>query len=85
MTTPPQIWHSNGLPLGDLPLPTGLRRFRKKPVIVEAWQTDRMMQIETQEGLMTADPGDWIIRGVAGEIYPCKPAIFAATYDPVGD
>lgn len=29
-----------------------------------------------------ADPGDWIIKGVAGEFYPCKPGIFAATYEP---
>jgi hypothetical protein len=30
---------------------------------------------------MCAGPGDWIIRGVKGEIYPCKPDIFAATYE----
>jgi hypothetical protein len=29
-----------------------------------------------------ASPGDWIIKGVKGEFYPCKPDIFAATYDP---
>lgn len=39
--------------------------------------------IETLEGNMTAQPGDWIIRGVAGELYPCKPDIFDATYEPV--
>ncbi len=33
---------------------------------------------------MTGERGDWIIRGVKGEFYPCKPDIFAATYDPVG-
>ena len=38
--------------------------------------------IETLEGVMWAQPGDWIIRGVAGEFYPCKPDIFAATYEP---
>jgi hypothetical protein len=32
---------------------------------------------------MRAEKGDWIIRGVKGEIYPCKPDIFAATYDEV--
>lgn len=37
--------------------------------------------ISTLEGTMTASNGDWIIRGVKGELYPCKPAIFAATYD----
>ena len=38
--------------------------------------------IETMEGDMTASPGDWIIKGVKGEFYPCKPDIFAATYGP---
>lgn len=38
--------------------------------------------IHTLEGDMTAEPNDWIIRGVKGEFYPCKPDIFAATYDP---
>ena len=36
--------------------------------------------IATLEGIMTASPGDWIIRGVAGEFYPCKNEIFEATY-----
>jgi hypothetical protein len=40
------------------------------------------MLIDTLEGVMEARPGDWIIRGVKGELYPCKPDIFAATYDP---
>lgn len=39
------------------------------------------MKISTLEGVMTAQRGDWIIRGVKGEIYPCKPDIFAATYE----
>lgn len=34
------------------------------------------------EAKHVANPGDWIIRGVQGEFYPCKPDIFAATYDP---
>jgi hypothetical protein len=38
--------------------------------------------IPTLEGDHEAKPGDWIICGVAGEIYPCKPEIFAATYEP---
>lgn len=37
--------------------------------------------IGTLEGEMQAMPGDWVIRGVNGEIYPCKPDIFAKTYD----
>ncbi len=39
--------------------------------------------IPTLEGDHRADVGDWIIRGVKGEHYPCKPDIFTATYDPV--
>ena len=41
------------------------------------------LAIPTLEGLMTADENDWIIRGVKGELYPCKPDIFAATYESV--
>lgn len=40
------------------------------------------LKIYTLEGKMLASPGDWIIRGVKGEFYPCKPDIFAATYEP---
>ena len=39
--------------------------------------------IPTLEGEHIATPGDWIIKGVKGECYPCKPDIFAATYDAV--
>jgi hypothetical protein len=41
--------------------------------------------IKTLEGTMRAVQGDWIIQGVKGEIYPCKPDIFEATYEPVGE
>ena len=37
--------------------------------------------INTLEGTMTASSGDWIIQGVKGELYPCKPDIFSASYD----
>lgn len=40
------------------------------------------MSIPTLEGAMKAMPGDWIIRGVNGEFYPCKPDIFEKTYEP---
>lgn len=45
--------------------------------------SDGRLFIPTLEGDMTASPGDWIIRGVQGEFYPCKPEIFKATYEPV--
>ena len=44
---------------------------------------DPHLEIDTLEGVMKASPGDWIIRGVQGEFYPCKPDIFEATYEPV--
>lgn len=39
--------------------------------------------VETLEGNMRATPGDWIIKGIKGEFYPCKPDIFEATYETV--
>ena len=82
------------------------RRFRKKPVVIEAVQWDGTnyrdvydlydsegdkealqgafgaLLIPTLEGDMEASPGDWIIKGIKGEFYPCKPDIFEATYEP---
>jgi hypothetical protein len=87
-------------------------RFRKKPVVIEAWHFDwrdgegipdiagvkfhhwaqhpsgkmcpdpATAYVQTLEGPLHVTRGDWIIRGVKGEIYPCKPDIFAETYDP---
>lgn len=44
--------------------------------------TPHILQIQTLEGDMNATAGDWIIKGVQGEFYPCKPDIFDATYEP---
>lgn len=43
------------------------------------------MQIQTLEGTMTAQLGDFVIKGVKGEFYPCKPDIFASTYEKIDD
>jgi len=43
------------------------------------------LAIPTLEGVMTAEENDWIIKGIKGEIYPCKPDIFEATYEAVED
>jgi hypothetical protein len=88
-----------------------MAQYRKKPVVIEAWQCgsalpmpqwlyDEMKDdgcisgyensignlssalIETLEGAMSANAGDWIIRGVANELYPCKDEIFQQTYEP---
>jgi len=45
-----------------------------KPMHEHGW-------IDTLEGVHVVCPGDWIITGVQGEVYPCKPDIFAATYE----
>lgn len=52
------------------------------PFVVDA-ATGKLL-IRTLEGEMTADIGDWVIQGVEGELYPCKPSIFAATYELAG-
>jgi hypothetical protein len=44
---------------------------------------NELLGIQTIEGTMTANRGDWIIKGVKGEFYPCKPDIFETSYDPV--
>ena len=48
------------------------------------WEDDKyQICIHTLEGIMYVDIDDWIIQGVQNELYPCKPDIFAATYEPV--
>lgn len=50
---------------------------------VEYDEDSKRAYIKTLEGKLYVTHGDWIIRGTAGEFYPCKPDIFNATYDPV--
>lgn len=50
---------------------------------VDWYINDGFIFILTLEGVMTARPGDYIIRGIKGEIYPCKPDIFDGTYEEV--
>jgi len=57
--------------------------FQKRPIVVEAYRTDVEVVIQTLEGPLTAKPGDWIITGVNGEQYPCKPDVFEKTYEPI--
>ena len=61
------------------------KKYRKKPVVVEAYRTDKEVVIHTLEGDLTAQPGDYIITGIAGERYPCRADIFEATYEEVED
>lgn len=90
-----------------------MAKYRKVPVVIDAWQwsadpgdapqwlldhevrgsnralnigelrrTGPTLQIATLQGVMIAGENDWIIKGVNGELYPCKPDIFAKTYVP---
>jgi hypothetical protein len=57
--------------------------FHKAQKLGQFYETDgHRIKIGTQEGTMFADANDWIIRGVKGEFYPCKPDIFEETYEP---
>ena len=49
------------------------------------WDNNKGLCIFTFEGVHRANAGDWIIKGVKGEFYPCKPDIFEATYEAVED
>jgi hypothetical protein len=60
----------------------------KKARAIGNWKHENdvlCMRIKTLEGTMTAELGDWIIRGVKGEFYPCKPDVFEATYELAAD
>ena len=61
------------------------KKYRRKPVVIEAYQTDKALTIHTAEGDMLASKGDYIITGVNGEQYPCKPDVFEKLYEPVED
>ena len=60
-----------------------MAQYRKKPIVVEAVRLERTVMVHTLEGIMWGQPGDWLITGIAGEQYPCKPDIFEATYELV--
>lgn len=57
--------------------------FRKKPVVIQARQIELPMWVETLEGAMHGEAGDWLIHGVEGEQYFCKDRIFRQTYEAV--
>jgi len=66
----------------DLPLPF---QDSAAPVCYGIINGDDMptFYVETVEGPLRVSEGDWIIKGIKGEFYPCKPDIFEATYEPV--
>ena len=54
---------------------------RKRPLEVSAFQAKVRLLIHTIDGIMAADPGDYIIKGIKGEFYPCKKEIFEQCYE----
>lgn len=75
-------WQWNGI--GNLTPPDWLAERQVRPsggLAPGEWKrADQTLLISTLEGVMIANPNDWIIKGVNGELYPCKPDIFAKTY-----
>jgi len=62
-----------------------MAKFRKKPVVISAVRILEKTQITTREGTLKGYPGEWLITGVEGEVYPCGDEIFRKTYEPVDD
>lgn len=56
------------------------RKFRRRPTIISATRMDVPFKVETLEGWMQGQPGDWLVEGIEGELYPCRNSIFEATY-----
>lgn len=55
----------------------------KRPIPVKAFQTPHKIRIKTLEGIMTANPGDWIITGTEGEQWPVRKDIFEKNYKKI--
>ena len=53
------------------------------PVVEKAFNQGNYVLIDTLEGQMRGELGDWIIKGIKGEVYPCKPDIFKESYDEI--
>lgn len=81
-------------PWYEIEFPDGVRRtnYQEVSLLLETsgcskehpyWSWDRMGYVITPEGGCVISPGDWIIKGVKGEFYPCKPDIFEATHEPI--
>ncbi len=74
-----RILEIDGKPRNVYKLP--FRKFRKKPVVIKAIRIFKPFRVRTKEGIMKGNKGDWLIMGIKGEFYPCKPDIFKETYE----
>ena len=62
---------------------TGIKSYVKKPIPIQAIQIFEEFEVETLEGIMRGKPGDWLLRGIRGELYPCADDIFRESYEEV--
>jgi len=58
-----------------------MKKYRKKPIVIEAEQQKGEFTVYTLEGMFTGKPGDYLITGIKGEQYPCDKEIFEETYE----
>ncbi len=61
-------------------MPFGARQYTKRFIPIRAISIPMLFAVHTKEGTMTGLPGDYLIEGVEGELYPCKKGIFEKTY-----
>lgn len=57
------------------------QKARKKPIAIKCFQMKEAFEVETMEGVMQGKKGDWLMKGVNGELYPCADEIFRKSYD----
>lgn len=57
------------------------KKAKKKPIAIKCIQIDEPFEVKTMEGKLIGKPGDWLMVGIDGEIYPCDASIFEKTYD----
>jgi len=59
------------------------KKYRKRPIVIKAMQIQIKFEVETKEGIMKGKAGDFLIRGIQGEYYPCDKEIFKQTYEEI--
>lgn len=59
----------------------GMKNCRKKPFVIQAIQMTEPFKVETLEGWVKGNTGDYLMKGVDGELYPCKREIFEKSYE----
>lgn len=64
-------------------LPTNMRRFVKKPIIIQAMQIADPFIVDTLEGRHSGQPGDYLVVGIKGERYPVRKDIFEESYEEI--